>query len=180
MLTDPYKAVSCQFSFARVHLYFVKRLSTITQSLISLLFGIIGGVVVVVVVGIWIAEGLLVANRLYLTQLDYKVLNYLTFRSSFIVIHSFNLRFFSTNHVENIPIDPSWLDMTKKPIFGLTRLQSNWWDSLHLTRLAPFILWFTPLDMIPSIYILIHSLNLDKSRFDYRDCLLYTSPSPRD
>ena len=25
MVTDPYKAVSCQFSFARVHSYFVKR-----------------------------------------------------------------------------------------------------------------------------------------------------------
>ena len=52
--------------------------------------------------------------QLYLTQLDYKELNYLTFGSIYIVIHSFNLRFRSINHVETIPIDPSWLEMIKK------------------------------------------------------------------
>ena len=90
--------------------------------------------------------------------------------SIYIVIYSFNLRFHSINHMETFPKDPSWLDMTKKPIFGLTRLQSTWWYSLHLycdsillIWFAPFILWFTPLDMIRSIYIVIHSINLDKS-----------------
>ena len=101
------------------------------------------------------------------------MLDYSTFCSIYIVIHSFSLMFRSINHRETIPIVSSWLDMTKKTIFGLTRLQSTWWDSLHLycdslhlTWFAPFKLWFTPLDMIRSIYILIHSLNLDKSRFD--------------
>jgi len=28
------------------------------------------------------------------------------------------------------------------------------------------MLWFTPIDMIRSIYIVIHSINLDKTRFD--------------
>ena len=47
MLTDPYKEVSCQFSFELLRKNEPICLSTITQSLISHLFAIIGGVVVV-------------------------------------------------------------------------------------------------------------------------------------
>ena len=89
-------------------------------------------------------ETIIDSTRLQSTQL----LNYLTFRSIYIVIHSFNLMFCSINDMDTIQIDPSWLDMTKKPIFGLTRK--------YLMGFPPSILWFTPLDMTCSIYIVIH------------------------
>ena len=69
----------------------------------------------------------------------------MTFRSIYIVIHSFNLRFRSINHLETIPIDPSWLDMTKKDyldwldyeVHVVIRstyivIHSTWHDLLHL------------------------------------------------
>ena len=61
----------------------------------------------------------------------------------------------------------TWL---KKHIFGLTRLLSTWWDllhlycdSLHLTWFAPF----TPLDMIRSIYIVIHTTLHDSLHLEF-------------
>ena len=57
MVTDPYKAVSCQFSFARVHSYFVKRANLpINYNSISDFSPIWNIGVVVVVAGITITE----------------------------------------------------------------------------------------------------------------------------
>ena len=54
---------------------------------------------------------ILIDSTIYLTQIDYKVLKYLTFGSIYIMIHYFNLWYRSINHMETIPIDPSWLDI---------------------------------------------------------------------